>query len=101
MTLAELDALVAGYRVIRHVGRCFVQVRSSDEVEAFRARGAGVRDARILGLPLWEVTLDGMLDEQTETTDEGDVIDLRPAVCLAYFRERDGFEWPARAEWAT
>jgi hypothetical protein len=93
----EVAKAVAGYRVIRHRGTVFVQPRDADEAERLHALGASVSEYHVLGQIVREARLYPMLDEPTEVDEDGNVIDNRETILLDYFRERDGYSWPARA----
>jgi hypothetical protein len=91
MTPAEVAAAVEGYRVLRHRGHVFVQPRTAAEVKRLEQLGATVTSSTVYGQTYHEVHLTTMLDEPTETDDDGNLIDNRAEVLLSYFRERDGY----------
>ena len=103
MTLAELDAFVGARTVLRHHGAVFVHTRDAAEADECAKAGARVQPCGWGGVYLAEVHLVGMLDFVGEPdADEPEVVhDIRPRVLLEHYRERDGFHWPARAEWVA
>lgn len=101
MTLAELEAALAGRRIARHAGACLFTVYTSAEADEWLGRGARIRGGSVFGHPVYEVLPAYCLDERDETNEAGEPVDTRPAFLLAHLRERDGYERPWRKGWVT
>lgn len=101
MTPQEIAARVEGRKVIRHNGAVFVNAQPGDDLQEWQQLGATVRTDVIRGISYTEIHLEGMLPPP-QPDETGEIPpDNRRVILLDFFRERDGYEWPARAEWAT
>jgi hypothetical protein len=90
----EVAALVAGRRIARHRGSVFFTTYSQAEAREWKERGAGVQDGTSGHCWFAEIHLPRLLDEPTERDEDGNLIDNRAEILLAFFRERDGYETP-------
>lgn len=90
MTIEQLEKEIEGYKVIRHRGQCFINVRSKKEADRFSRLKADVFPFPAYS-PGYEVHLQGMLDPVVETLADGEEVDVTRAILLEHFRERDGY----------
>ena len=96
MTIEELEQAIEGRKVIRHKGRCFINVRTLKEAEHYMKLGASTFPWPEY-CPGYEVYLETMLDPMGEEDPEtGEYRDLRRAFIMDHFRRRDGVERPHR-----
>jgi hypothetical protein len=90
MTPADVAKLVDGYKVILLAATVFVQPRDAADADRFRKLGAHVTETPVRGGVAREAHLPGLLDEPTETDDDGKLLDNRAEVLRSYFREQLG-----------
>jgi len=99
VTLAELDTALAGRKVLRHHGQCFVMSYSAEDAASLA--GLGLRVTTEPSWP-WRYAAEAHLHDALDFVGERDpddperIIDIRGRVLLEHYRERDGYSWPSR-----